>query len=186
MKKIAKVVLCLASVALLGGCAKSVSAEEAEKIADGIKMEDAKIASGKMVTKYDKVEGSGDNAEKIISLLSLAGIKTGAEKSTDISSSELSTYFISSTGIAAIYAAYGDKVSFKADGNAISYSLKVTESVTKEDSAFGIAYESTLEGTANYNANGFAASEKSSEACKFGDSDSLTLVVSVSYSWVAA
>src|SRR5574344_245281 len=182
MKKFSKVVLCLAATAMLGGCAKTVTPEEAIKSIATMKIEDVKATSGEMTTKVEKLSGEGTYGKQIVALFATIGLVEGAEKKTEIK--DLSEYFITTEEIDAAVALMGDKLVIKQDGTAFSFSGSYEQSVTAEDSDFDIAYSVAVSQEISYRADGLPSSSFSKQKMTFGDADTLELNLSASFSWI--
>ncbi len=146
MKKISKAILCLASVAFLGSCAKSISKEEAIKIAGNFKAEDVQEKSGSVHTVTKITAGSGEYAQLLVAYLEASGI-SNSDKTVEINTP--SAYLISATYVKTHNDAY-ENISWKADGNALSWSVHLTEESTKE----GLKTSSTEDDSASYGSNG--------------------------------
>lgn len=118
MNKIARITLALASVTLLAGCAKSVTADEAKKIADGYsasKALEAKFTKVHVVNKYSDASQNEEHDATGTALAILISAMPDLNK-------------------AMVYFAAGlEGTSFKADGNNLELNFKSegSESVYK-------------------------------------------------------
>lgn len=178
MKKINKVIMGLAAVTMLGGCAKTVTAEEAAKIADGLSFSNLNITEGKMKTTIDKLSGNGEQAEAALALLTLAGIKEGKSEETSISSAAYSTYFISGDAIRE----YGDDgYIYSANGNAITIEAKEVKAESPTDTG-----TATASGKTAYRADGLMDSANATVTVTFAQNDVLTMTTSLSFTWTLA
>ncbi len=178
MKKINKVIMGLAAAAMLGGCAKTVTAEQAAKIADGLSFSNLNITEGKMKTTIDKLSGNGEQAEAAVALLTLGGIKEGKSEETSISSSSYYAYFISGNAIRE----YGDDgYIYSANGNAITIEAKEVQ--TESPTGTGTA---TLSGKTVYRADGLMDLATATVTVTFAQNDVLTMATSLSFTWTLA
>ena len=82
---------------MLGGCAKTVTPEEAKKSIATMKIEDVKATSGEMTMKVEKLSGEGTYGKQIVALFATIGLVEGAEKKTEIK--DLSEYFLTVAAI---------------------------------------------------------------------------------------
>lgn len=119
MNKLNKIIVGMSCIAMLGACAKTVTAEEAANVADGLKFSDVKATSGTSVYKVEKVETTGNDAATITKAL---GLEEGKTETKDLNVG-LEFYFVSGAAIRAL----GDtNTTYKVDGTAISYENSAT------------------------------------------------------------
>lgn len=178
MKKFNKVIMGLAAVAMLGGCAKTVSAEEAAKVADGLSFSSLNIKEGKMKTTIDKLSGNGDQAEAAVAVLTLAGIKEGKSEEVSLSSSSYSAYFVSGDAIRT----YGDDgYAYSVNGTAITIETKEVKSESPTGSGTATASGKTV-----YRADGLIDSANATVIVTFAENDVLTMTTSISFTWTLA
>lgn len=177
MKKLTKAVLCLASVALLGGCAKSITVEEAAKIAGEYKVENIKETSGKCKTTV-KIEGEGSYLATVKNLLEMMGIEEG-ESEEEIKDPKL---LMITASYVAFISASTEKIEWKADGTALSYSI----SDSSKETVMGVTLTTEEKTNASYTSVGLPSSASSTITYKFESSttnESFKVVANASYSY---
>lgn len=172
MKKISKIIVGLSCLAMLGGCAKTVTASEAAEVADSLKFSDVKATSGKTVYKIEKLDITGETAK---SYADAVGLKEGKTETTDISKTSLSLYFVSSSEIKAL----GDTATtYTVDGTKISYETKAEASVTFL--TVSITRKTTTK--KNYRADGMLSTKVDDITYTIKD-DSIVAKISYTYTW---
>ena len=173
MNKINKLVVGVSCVLMLGGCAKTVSASEAAKVADGLKFSDVKATSGSAVIKVEKVETTGDNTSAILNLI---GVEEGKSETKEINSG-LVAYFVSSTEITAL----GDtNTTYTVDGTAITIENKVSS----ELSLLGASVSTVTVTKKEYRSDGMLTKTVVNGSYTLSESSVTTKIVTT-YTWNA-
>ncbi len=167
----------LAAVAMLGGCAKTVKAEEAAKVADGLKISDLNIKEGKVKTSIDKLSGSGDKSEAAVAVLKVAGVKEGDSDERTLSSLTYSAYFVNSSTITALG---DDGYTYTVNGTAITIEAKTVESESPFSTVTG---KTTFSGKTVYRADGLLESQTATYSITLAENDVLTYTVSATATW---
>ncbi len=181
MKKINKVIMGLAAVAMLGSCsggAKTATAEEAKKAVEGLSVDNIEYTSAKVTVEVTKLSSNGTISAEYIkaqgeSFKNTYGVDLakGAKVEMTIEGKDKMAFlFINSDTFATLETQY--KAKFTVDGTAVSYEYSQTVSQTVESMEVSVTSYSKFE----FNAEGLAQKEVESMTCTFGgDSDKAEL-----------
>lgn len=190
MKKINKIIMGLATVAMLGSCggAKTVSAADAKKAVEGLSASSITYTTAKVTLEVTKLSSNGKYSKAYVEYLGGdfkeqygVDLKAGAKAETTVTGTEniVNDFFINATTFADLETKY--KATFTVNGTAVTVEYTQSESTTVDSVAVATAQNLKLE----YNAEGLASKEVGSIVTTFGgDSDKfeIELTTSVAYS----
>ncbi len=177
MKKTTKILLCLSTLSILSGCAKTVTAEEAARIADGLKLEDLNIKEGKMKATYHEISGTGEKSKALVALMALAGVSTGITQEDTINKETYSTYFVNATEIRT----WGDtNMKYIVDGTAIT--IEATNKI-ENDASSTIVVTVVSSFRREYRKDGLLSFQKANLKTTFSSGDVLIVDATMNFTW---
>ena len=156
MKKITKTLLCLSSVCLLAGCAREVTADEAQaavKKANERTPDISTVYTGvKLTTKVDTLKGTGTFGSTLKSqyekMYGVEGTETSLELTFTTNASEIAEYRVSESAIDDMLSDLDDAdegsnsyVKFYLDGDALSVKTSLATSISAGGSSLTLYYE---------------------------------------------
>ncbi len=172
MKKLSKLVLGLASIAMLTACEKDATKEEVQKVADGYDTSFAYTSGEEKISLSVETNG-GDNPATVKTLIltgfELTGIRDG--KVNALKGDAVNDYRFAASSVA-ILSEQG--ATFKLDGNKIIINQPVN--LTFSDVSL------KGNGVTRIDEHGFCASSSSDLTGKVGET-SITVKLSQTYSW---
>ncbi len=172
MKKINKLLLCLATVAMLGGCSKGSAADEAKKAVADLSLDKVTYTSGHAVVTLAKFSSNGQYSNSYAQIMKLSDegraifglfnpIEAGSKYEIGITKDGMSSYFVDASTFDSL-----TKATFTVNGTAVSY----TYTINKSERMDPVDVKETFTYANEYNEEGLATKESISGSYAFGSS----------------
>lgn len=184
MKKINKFLLCLATVAMLGGCSNGATAEDAKKAIADLSVDKVTYTSGHAVMTLTKFSGTGTmgtsyaESMKSNTMFSIFDpVAAGSKVEVDINKNQMASFFVNSSTFDKMKE-YG--ATFTVNGTAVSYSCTINQTQTVE--GIKITHNATVVG--EFNEEGLAVKEVEAQSYTFGsDSEKFEFELTTVVTW---
>ena len=188
MKKINKLLLCLATVAILGGCSNSSVVDEAKKAVADLSLDKVTYTSGHAVVTLAKFSSNGQYSNMYAQLMELSDegratfglfnpIEAGSAYEIGITKEGMSSYFIDASSFDSLKES---GATFTVNGTAVSY----TYTINKTERMEPVDVNETFLYVNEYNEEGLATKQSVSGSYAFdGNSDKFEYEITTVITW---